>query len=67
MQGMCDLVAPLLVMMKEEASAHALFAKLMDRAKDNFPTGSAMDAHFADMRFVPVVYLPDYDNAKGRL
>lgn len=51
MQGMCDLVAPLLVMMKEEASAHALFAKLMDRAKDNFPSGSAMDAHFADMRF----------------
>ncbi|XP_037872308.1 small G protein signaling modulator 2 isoform X2 [Bombyx mori] len=50
MQGMCDLAAPLLVMMKEEASAHALFTRLMDRARDNFPSGQAMDAHFADMR-----------------
>ncbi|CAK1590328.1 unnamed protein product [Parnassius mnemosyne] len=50
MQGMCDLAAPLLVMMREEAVAHALFARLMERAKDNFPSGQAMDAHFADMR-----------------
>nr|XP_013189572.1 unnamed protein product [Amyelois transitella] len=50
MQGMCDLVAPLLVMMKEEAVAHALFSRLMERATDNFPSGQAMDAHFADMR-----------------
>ncbi|KAJ2942782.1 hypothetical protein O0L34_g14969 [Tuta absoluta] len=50
MQGMCDLAAPLLVMMKEEAAAHALFARLMSRASDNFPSGQAMDAHFADMR-----------------
>ncbi|KAJ8711290.1 hypothetical protein PYW07_008532 [Mythimna separata] len=50
MQGMCDLAAPLLVMMREEASAHALFNSLMRRATDNFPSGQAMDAHFADMR-----------------
>ncbi|CAG9791480.1 unnamed protein product [Diatraea saccharalis] len=50
MQGMCDLAAPLLVMMREEAVAHALFARLMDKARDNFPSGQAMDAHFADMR-----------------
>ncbi|CAK1541639.1 unnamed protein product [Leptosia nina] len=50
MQGMCDLAAPLLVIMKDEAVAHALFARLMYRAKDNFPSGQAMDAHFADMR-----------------
>ncbi|XP_045539310.1 small G protein signaling modulator 2 [Papilio machaon] len=50
MQGMCDLAAPLLVTMREEAAAHALFSRLMRRAKDNFPTGQAMDAHFADMR-----------------
>ncbi|XP_063628709.1 small G protein signaling modulator 2-like isoform X1 [Cydia splendana] len=50
MQGMCDLAAPLLVMMREEGAAHALFASLMSRAKDNFPSGQAMDAHFADMR-----------------
>lgn len=50
MQGMCDLVAPLLVMMREEAIAHALFVRLMSRAQENFPSGQAMDAHFADMR-----------------
>ncbi|XP_038215530.1 small G protein signaling modulator 2-like isoform X2 [Zerene cesonia] len=50
MQGMCDLAAPLLVVTRDEAVAHALFAHLMARAKDNFPSGQAMDAHFADMR-----------------
>ncbi|XP_022131103.2 small G protein signaling modulator 2 isoform X1 [Pieris rapae] len=50
MQGMCDLAAPLLVIMRDEAVAHALFARLMCRAKDNFPSGQAMDAYFADMR-----------------
>ncbi|XP_050677563.1 small G protein signaling modulator 1-like [Leptidea sinapis] len=50
MQGMCDLVAPLLVITKDEAVAHALFTQIMHRAKDNFPSGQAMDAHFADMR-----------------
>ncbi|KAL4711801.1 hypothetical protein ACJJTC_005970 [Scirpophaga incertulas] len=50
MQGMCDLAAPLLVTMREEAAAHALFAQLMRRARHNFPSGQAMDAHFADMR-----------------
>ncbi|KAG6446796.1 small G protein signaling modulator 2 isoform X2 [Manduca sexta] len=50
MQGMCDLAAPLLVTMRDEAAAHALFARLMRRAMDNFPSGQAMDAHFADMR-----------------
>lgn len=54
MQGMCDLAAPLLVMMREEAVAHALFTRLMQRAKDNFPSGQAMDAHFADMRSVQI-------------
>lgn len=56
MQGMCDLAAPLLVMMREEASAHALFNSLMRRATDNFPSGQAMDAHFADMRLADIFY-----------
>lgn len=60
MQGMCDLAAPLLVMMREEAAAHALFARLMARATDNFPSGQAMDAHFADMRSVHVVSTSSY-------
>ncbi|CAH0713729.1 unnamed protein product, partial [Brenthis ino] len=50
MQGMCDLAAPLLVVARDEAAAHALFTRLMLRARHNFPSGQAMDAHFADMR-----------------
>lgn len=50
MQGMCDLVAPLLVIFDEEAITYACFCRLMDRMGDNFPNGGAMDAHFANMR-----------------
>lgn len=50
MQGMCDLVAPLLVIFNEEAITYACFCHLMDRMGDNFPNGGAMDAHFANMR-----------------
>ncbi|KAL0266337.1 UNVERIFIED_CONTAM: hypothetical protein PYX00_008911 [Menopon gallinae] len=50
MQGMCDLVAPLLVIFDEEAITYACFCHLMDRMGDNFPNGGAMDAHFANMR-----------------
>ncbi|EEB20263.1 run and tbc1 domain-containing protein, putative [Pediculus humanus corporis] len=50
MQGMCDLVAPLLVIFDEESITYACFCRLMDRMVDNFPNGGAMDAHFANMR-----------------
>ncbi|KAK6642141.1 hypothetical protein RUM44_013864 [Polyplax serrata] len=50
MQGMCDLVAPLLVIFNEEAITYACFCHLMERMGDNFPSGGAMDAHFANMR-----------------
>lgn len=59
MQGMCDLAAPLLVMMREEAAAHALFARLMRHAQHNFPSGQAMDAHFADMRLLHLLFLSE--------
>lgn len=50
MQGMCDLVAPLLVILDEESSTYACFCRLMDRMGANFPNGGAMDTHFANMR-----------------
>lgn len=50
MQGMCDLVAPLLVILDDESETYACFCHLMHRMIDNFPNGGAMDAHFANMR-----------------
>jgi Rab-GTPase-TBC domain len=52
MQGMCDLVAPLLVILDDEALAYACFCRLMDRMVSNFPNGGAMDTHFANMRLL---------------
>ena len=50
-QGMCDLAAPLLVILDDEAVAYGCFRRLMERMSANFPTGGgAMDAHFANMR-----------------
>ncbi|KAH8397947.1 hypothetical protein KR222_006852 [Zaprionus bogoriensis] len=50
MQGMCDLVAPLLVIFDDESLSYSCFCKLMERMIDNFPSGGAMDMHFANMR-----------------
>ncbi|XP_013097214.2 small G protein signaling modulator 2 [Stomoxys calcitrans] len=50
MQGMCDLVAPLLVIFDDESLTYSCFCKLMERMIDNFPNGGAMDMHFANMR-----------------
>ncbi|XP_038145990.1 small G protein signaling modulator 1 [Cyprinodon tularosa] len=49
-QGMCDLLAPLLVILDDEAKAFSCFSKLMKRMNQNFPHGGAMDTHFANMR-----------------
>ncbi|XP_015671290.1 small G protein signaling modulator 1 [Protobothrops mucrosquamatus] len=49
-QGMCDLLAPLLVILDEEALAFSCFTELMKRMNQNFPHGGAMDTHFANMR-----------------
>ncbi|XP_075159014.1 small G protein signaling modulator 1-like [Haematobia irritans] len=50
MQGMCDLVAPLLVIFDDEVLTYGCFCKLMERMIENFPNGGAMDMHFANMR-----------------
>ncbi|KAJ7421617.1 Small G protein signaling modulator 1 [Pitangus sulphuratus] len=49
-QGMCDLLAPLLVILDDEALAFSCFTELMKRMNQNFPHGGAMDTHFANMR-----------------
>lgn len=51
MQGMCDLVAPLLVIFDDESLTYSCFCLLMERMGSNFPhKGGAMDTHFANMR-----------------
>lgn len=60
MQGMCDLVAPLLVILDDESMAYACFCKLMDRLSANFPhSGEAMDMHFANMRSLIQILDPE--------
>uniref|UniRef100_A0A8C8IR37 Small G protein signaling modulator 1-like n=1 Tax=Oncorhynchus tshawytscha TaxID=74940 RepID=A0A8C8IR37_ONCTS len=49
-QGMCDLLAPLLVILDDEVMAFSCFSELMKRMNQNFPHGGAMDSHFANMR-----------------
>ncbi|KAL0961654.1 hypothetical protein UPYG_G00353350 [Umbra pygmaea] len=49
-QGMCDLLAPLMVILDDECLAYSCFTQLMKRMSQNFPNGVAMDTHFAYMR-----------------
>uniref|UniRef100_A0A8C4F7T1 Small G protein signaling modulator 2 n=1 Tax=Dicentrarchus labrax TaxID=13489 RepID=A0A8C4F7T1_DICLA len=49
-QGMCDLLAPLMVILDDECLAYSCFTQLMKRMSQNFPNGGAMDTHFANMR-----------------
>ncbi|KAG8450718.1 hypothetical protein GDO86_003116 [Hymenochirus boettgeri] len=49
-QGMCDLLAPLMVVLDNDLLAYSCFTQLMKRMSQNFPNGGAMDTHFANMR-----------------
>ncbi|XP_016066633.1 PREDICTED: small G protein signaling modulator 2 isoform X2 [Miniopterus natalensis] len=49
-QGMCDLLAPLLVVLDNDQLTYSCFSHLMKRMSQNFPNGGAMDTHFANMR-----------------
>ena len=58
-QGMCDLVAPLLVIFDDEALVYSCFKHLMKRMSLNFPHGSQMDQHFTNMR--SLIQLVDFE------
>ncbi|CAF1091445.1 unnamed protein product [Rotaria magnacalcarata] len=49
-QGMCDIVAPLLVIYDEEIITYSCFCNLMKRLIPNFPHGTGMDENFGHMR-----------------
>uniref|UniRef100_A0A8C8RWG4 Small G protein signaling modulator 2 n=1 Tax=Pelusios castaneus TaxID=367368 RepID=A0A8C8RWG4_9SAUR len=49
-QGMCDVLAPLMVILDDDQLAYSCFSHLMKRMSQNFPNGGAMDTHFANMR-----------------
>ncbi|CAF0925160.1 unnamed protein product [Adineta ricciae] len=58
-QGMCDLVAPLLVIFDEEVMTYSCFCYLMKRLLPNFPHGAGMDEHFGHMR--SLLQILDYE------
>ncbi|KIH50756.1 hypothetical protein ANCDUO_19162 [Ancylostoma duodenale] len=49
-QGMCDILAPLLVVFEDEALTLECFTKLMDRLRENFPQRSGMDLCLMNLR-----------------
>ncbi|XP_041437772.1 small G protein signaling modulator 2 isoform X1 [Xenopus laevis] len=49
-QGMCDLLAPLMVVLDNDLLAYSCFTQQMKRMCQNFPNGGEMDTHFANMR-----------------
>ncbi|CAI5446177.1 unnamed protein product [Caenorhabditis angaria] len=49
-QGMCDLLAPLLVVFEDEALTLECFTILMARLRENFPQRSGMDKCLSNLR-----------------
>ena len=49
-QGMCDILAPLLVVFEDEALALECFTIIMVRLRDNFPQRSGMDQCLSNLR-----------------
>ncbi|PAV68793.1 hypothetical protein WR25_20972 [Diploscapter pachys] len=49
-QGMCDLLAPLLVIFEDEALTIECFSILMSRLRENFPQRTGMDECLSNLR-----------------
>ena len=49
-QGMCDLLAPLLVVLNNETQTYAVFLKLMEVAIELFPPNTAMNTRLDNLR-----------------
>ena len=58
-QGMCDIAAPLLVVLDDEVAAFGCFCNLMERMAANFPHAGGMDANLANMRSLIQVMDPE--------
>lgn len=58
-QGMCDLAAPLLVILDDEVKTYSCFSQLMKHMSANFPHGGAMDQHFGNMRSLIQILDPE--------
>lgn len=64
-QGMCDLVAPLLVILDDEAETFSCFSQLMKHMSANFPNGGAMDQNLGNMRSLIQILDPElFDHMK---
>ncbi|EFO14720.2 hypothetical protein LOAG_13796 [Loa loa] len=59
-QGMCDLAAPLLVILDDEPLVLACFDRLMFRMKKNFPQRTGMDDNLAYMNSLLQVMDPEF-------
>ncbi|CAI4228871.1 unnamed protein product [Auanema sp. JU1783] len=49
-QGMCDILAPLLVIFEDEALSLECFTIIMERLRDNFPQRNGMDQCLSNLR-----------------
>ena len=49
-QGMCDLLAPLLVVLQNEALAYACYLQLMETAVDLFPPNTGMNTMLSNLK-----------------
>ncbi|RNA19558.1 small G signaling modulator 1 isoform X2 [Brachionus plicatilis] len=67
-QGMCDIIAPLLVVFDNEAIVYEYFKKLMERMSLNFLSNSEMDKNFSNLRSLVQILdkeLYEYLNSRG--
>lgn len=63
-QGMCDLVAPLLVVMGDEAATYSCYLQLMESAIKLFPPNLAMNTHLANLQsLLQVCYIQQHRSA----
>ena len=56
-QGMCDLLAPIMVVMDNEALSYACYLKMMESAIKLFPPNTGMNNRLANIQALLQVYM----------